>query len=64
MPNIRAAIGNEYSGAVDKVNYTSDPKSKELGPFTAAAELTNGRAAMMGLISLLAVESFTKTPLF
>ena len=63
-PAFRAAIGAEYAGAVDAVDYTTDPRTKSLGPFTAAAEQTNGRFAMMGLVSLLAVEAFTKAPLF
>jgi len=42
-------------------DYTSDPKSlgTGTGPFTTDAETLNGRAAMLGLVGLLAVESIT-----
>lgn len=39
-------------------------EDKEFGPFTATAETINGRAAMMGFISLLAVELFKQSPIF
>lgn len=34
------------------------------GPFTASAELLNGRAAMIGLASLMAIEAVKHTALF
>lgn len=39
-------------------------EEKEFGPFTASAETINGRAAMMGFISLLVVEFFKQSALF
>lgn len=39
-------------------------KSDSLGPFTPAAELLNGRAAMLGFAALLAVEAIRQSPLF
>jgi len=36
---------------------------KSLGPFTAAAELTNGRAAMIGFAALLILEAVRGVPL-
>ena len=38
--------------------------STTLGPFRPSAELLNGRAAMLGFASLLAVEGFKHTALF
>lgn len=35
-----------------------NPSSRSFGPFTPAAELSNGRAAMIGFLALLAVEFF------
>ena len=44
--------------------YTSDPESLgDIGLFTAAAERTNGRAAMLGLAAMLAAESVTGSAL-
>lgn len=34
------------------------PDARSLGPFTPKAEISNGRAAMMGFLALLAVEFF------
>eukprot|EP00892_Ulva_mutabilis_P009156 jgi/Ulvmu1/6612/UM003_0249.1 len=39
-------------------------EEKEVGPFTATAEVINGRFAMMGFISLLIVEFFKQSPIF
>jgi hypothetical protein len=39
-------------------------KREAFGPFTPAAELLNGRAAMIGFASLLAVEAVRGTALF
>lgn len=65
MPEILSSARSDYAGFSDsKISWTSDPKTKEFGPFSASAELTNGRAAMMGLVSLMAVESVTHTALF
>lgn len=65
MPEILRSARSEYAGFKEgDINYSSDPKSREFGPFSAAAELTNGRAAMMGLIALLGVESITHSALF
>ena len=64
FPAIRATVGAEYAGAVEPVDYTCDPKTKSFGPFTASAEMANGRAAMMGLVSLLAVEAVRGAALF
>eukprot|EP00884_Botryococcus_braunii_P014892 jgi/Botrbrau1/23403/Bobra.0051s0047.1 len=41
-----------------------DKDSKGLGPFTPAAELLNGRAAMLGFAALLAVEAIKHSALF
>ena len=38
--------------------------STSVGPFRPSAELLNGRAAMLGFASLLAVEGFKHTALF
>lgn len=38
--------------------------SESLGPFTPAAERTNGRAAMLGFLALLAVEGVRHSALF
>jgi hypothetical protein len=38
--------------------------STTVGPFRPSAELLNGRAAMLGFASLLAVEGFKHTALF
>jgi hypothetical protein len=37
---------------------------ESLGPFTPAAEMLNGRAAMIGMASLLVLEAFKHGPLF
>ena len=66
-PDIQRAVGAEYeeSGAVARVEYTSDPASRgAMGIFTHKAEQTNGRAAMIGIASLLLIESLTHTALF
>jgi hypothetical protein len=39
-------------------------KTDSLGPFTAKAELLNGRAAMIGFAALLLIEGFKHGPLF
>ena len=41
-----------------------DETPEAFGPFKPEAELTNGRGAMVGLVSLLVVEHFTKGALF
>lgn len=65
MPDILRQTRAEYAGFKEgDITHTSDPKSREFGPFSAAAELTNGRAAMIGLVALMAVESVTHTALF
>lgn len=37
---------------------------KGVGPFTRAAEITNGRAAMIGFAALLIIEKFSHSALF
>ena len=65
MPEIKRVVDADYQNAVGGYTYTSDPASREaIGPFTAAAEMMNGRAAMMGLVSLMLVESLTHQALF
>ena len=56
QPEIRKLVGSDYENAVDEIPYSSDPNSKQLGPFTARAEMYNGRAAMLGLVALMATE--------
>jgi hypothetical protein len=41
-----------------------DRPARAVGPFTQYAERVNGRAAMIGIIVLLAVEGLTKGPIF
>ena len=41
-----------------------DETPEAFGPFKPEAELTNGRGATVGLVSLLVVEHFTKGALF
>lgn len=53
MPNLNLANG-----------YTSNPASKpEEAPFTVDAERANGRAAMVGLVAMIATETFLGGPL-
>lgn len=53
MPNLNLADG-----------YTANPASKpEEAPFTVDAERANGRAAMIGLVAMIATESFLGGPL-
>ena len=40
------------------------PESESLGPFTAAAEKLNGRAAMIGFAALVAIEAVKGSALF
>ena len=66
-PDIQRAVGADYeaTGAVARAAYTSDPASRpSWGPFTLKGEQTNGRAAMLGLASMLLVEACTNAPLF
>jgi hypothetical protein len=46
-PDIQRAVGAEYesSGAVARIDYTSNPATRSMGIFTPKAEMTNGRAA-------------------
>jgi hypothetical protein len=39
-------------------------QNQELGPFTAKAEMLNGRAAMIGFAALLVIELVKGSPLF
>jgi hypothetical protein len=39
-------------------------KKEAFGPFTPAAEMTNGRAAMLGIAFMLAAEAFRHAPVF
>mmetsp|Transcript_30911 Transcript_30911/g.42837 ORF Transcript_30911/g.42837 Transcript_30911/m.42837 type:complete len:231 (-) Transcript_30911:132-824(-) len=41
-----------------------DVPAKSFGPFTPTSEMTNGRAAMLGLVALFAVENFSGTAFF
>ena len=41
-----------------------EPADRAFGPFTASAEMTNGRAAMLGFVALLAVEFVRGAALF
>jgi len=47
-------------------DYKSNPATKSSfpGPFTPSAEMLNGRAAMIGMAALLAVEALKGGPLF
>ena len=66
-PDIQRAVGADYeeTGAVARAAYTSDPASRpQFGPFTLKGEQTNGRAAMIGIASMLLIESLTHAPLF
>ena len=66
-PDIQRAVGADYedTGAVSRVEYNSDPASRPVfGPFTLKGEQTNGRAAMVGIASMLLIESLTHAPLF
>jgi len=68
-PDIQRVFGADYetraTGAVAVAAYTSDPASRPLfGPFTLKGEQTNGRAAMIGIASMLLIESLTHAPLF
>jgi hypothetical protein len=51
-PSVLAAPGDKKSAA------------PSFGPFTAAAELQNSRAAMLGFVALLAVEGVKGSALF
>jgi hypothetical protein len=46
-------------------SYTADPKTLgDIGLFTAAAERTNGRAAMVGIAAMLTLETLKGSALF
>ena len=47
-----------------KVLANQGPADRSFGPFTPAAELTNGRVAQIGFAALLVVELFKQAPLF
>ncbi len=46
------------------VTGAKDASNKSFGPFTPAAEMQNGRAAMMGFAALLGVEAIKGSALF
>ena len=43
---------------------SAGPYPKDFSVFKASSEMTNGRAAMVGLVSLALVEKFTNGALF
>lgn len=43
---------------------TTIPKSQIVGPFTEQAEMFNGRGAMIGMASILIIETIRGGPLF
>ncbi len=60
-----AALGASLAPTLKKSSPNGlDETPEAFGPFKPEAELTNGRGAMVGLVSLLVVEHFTKGALF
>ena len=53
----RALLGGAAENGLNQV-------PKDFAIFKASSEMTNGRAAMVGLVSLLLVEKFTNGALF
>lgn len=51
-------------GSMAPVDEGSMPETAAAGPFTADAELMNGRAAMVGFSLLCLIEAFTGKPFF
>ena len=62
---VLAALGASLAPTLKKSSPNGlDETPEAFGPFKPEAELTNGRGAMVGLVSLLVVEHFTKGALF
>ena len=67
-PSLSSPAGVVLTGltfiAASLIPLLSSTERKAVGPFTPAAEMLNGRAAMIGLASLIAIEAVRGSALF
>ena len=59
-----ASFAPMVTGSSAAAAFNKEKEAKALGPFTAQAEMLNGRAAMMGFAALLALEATSGMPFF
>ena len=59
-----ASFAPMITGSSANAAFNKEKEAKALGPFTAQAEMLNGRAAMMGFAALLALEATSGMPFF